>query len=45
MAEEIKAIVVREGADVVKNIIYTVVGVAGFGAIVGGTLMQLIALI
>ena len=45
MAEDIKTIAVAKGADVVETIIYAIVGVAVFTAIVGGTLINLVALI
>jgi len=46
MAEvDIKEVVVEKGANIVETIIYVVVGVAAFTAVVGGTLMQLIGMI
>jgi len=42
---DIKEVIVEKGSDVVVNIIYVVIGVAAFTAIVGGTLIGLIGMI
>ena len=42
---DIKEVIVEKGSDVVVNIIYVVIGVAAFIAIVGGTLIGLIGMI